>query len=317
MAGAPEPRSPSDWQRPEPGAGARLVQLLDRHIGALFILPALAVLVGLTIYPLVFNVYLALHNVTLLNIRAPEWQWVGLQNFVRVLTDPSTQSSLVKTAIFATTCVTLQLSLGLAGALAFNVKFRGKPVLLVLALVPMMVTPIVVGIAWRMLLNYDWGLMNYALGLVGLEPLRWLSDPTLALVSIILVQVWWGMSFAMLVILGGLASIPRSLYESAEVDGCNALQSFRYITLPMLAPILLIIGTIKIIDALREFDLIFSLTGGGPGGATRVFALELFYMAYERGSFGMSAAQALLLMLLVVLLTVRLIGLLVASNKEA
>ena len=114
----------------------------------------------------------------------------------------------------------------------------------------------------------------------------------------------------MLILLGGLAAIPRSLYEAAEVDGATDFRMFLHITLPMLRPVLLVLGTIKLIDALREFDLIYSLTGGGPGNATRVFALELYYTAYERGNFGMSAAQALLLMVLVLILTVPLIRLL-------
>jgi multiple sugar transport system permease protein len=293
-----------------PGPGGLLLRELDRRIGLLFILPALMVLVGLTLYPFLFNVYLAVHNVTLLNIRGAFWRFVGTANFERVLGDPFTHAAALRTVMFASISVACQLTLAMAAALAFNRAFKGKPVLMVLALVPMMVTPVVVGIAWRMLLNYDWGLINYTLGLFGIRPQLWLSDPTMAFVSIVLVQVWWGVSFAMLVILGGLASISPSLYEAAEVDGANDLQMFRHITLPMLVPVLLVIGTIKIIDAMREFDLIFSLTGGGPGGATRVFALELYYTAYERGSFGMSAAQALLLMALVVLLTIRLIGLL-------
>lgn len=305
----------TDARRP-PSLGDRLLWKLDERIGLLFILPALLVLVGLTLYPFLFNVYLALHNVTLLNIRGAFWRFVGTANFERVFADPFTHAAAIRTILFATIAVAFQLTLAMMAALAFNRAFKGKPVLMVLALVPMMVTPVVVGIAWRMLLNYDWGLVNYALGLIGIAPQLWLSDPTMAFVAIVMVQVWWGVSFAMLVILGGLASIPPSLYEAAEVDGANDVQMFRHITLPMLVPVLLVIGTIKIIDALREFDLIYSLTGGGPGGATRVFAMELYYTAYERGSFGMSAAQALLLMIAVVLLTVRLIGLL-GKNKPA
>ncbi len=283
---------------------------VDEHIGWVMVTPAVLVFLVVSLYPLVFNFWMATHNVSLLNIRAPEWMWAGARNFLRILRDPSTQGALIRTGIFASSAVALQLTLGLLGALAFNRAFRGKGALMVLALVPMMVTPIVVGISWRMLLNFDWGLTNYLIGLIGIDPMQWLSNPRLALASVILVQVWWGMSFAMLVLLGGLAAIPRSLYEAAEVDGATDFRMFLHITLPMLRPVLLVLGTIKLIDALREFDLIYSLTGGGPGNATRVFALELYYTAYERGNFGMSAAQALLLMVLVLILTVPLIRLL-------
>lgn len=297
----------------KPGSG--VFRFIDDHIGWVMITPAVAVFVAVSLYPFLFNVWMSTHNVSLLTIRAPEWEWLGAKNFQRILSDPSTRTALLRTAVFATACVTLQLTLGLLGALAFNRAFRGKAFLMVLALVPMMVTPIVVGISWRMLLNYDWGLVNHLLDRFSLAPLQWLSDPTVALLSVIMVQVWWGMSFAMLVLIGGLAAIPRSLYEAAEVDGATDAQMFRYITLPMLRPVLLVVGTIKLIDALREFDLIYSLTGGGPGDATRVFAMELYYTAYERGNFGMSAAQALLLMVLVLILTVPLIRLL--TRKES
>jgi multiple sugar transport system permease protein len=284
-----------------------LGRLADRHLPLLMVAPAMLVLVGLVAYPFAFNVDLALHRVSLLNIRAKEWPFVGSDNILRVLSDPFSHAALVRTMIFAACSVVLQLIIGLAGAMAFNVAFRGKAALMVLALVPMMVTPVVVGIAWRMLLNYDWGIVNYAFGLVGIAPRAWLSDPFWAMVSIIVVQVWWGVSFVILVLLGGLTALPREPFEAAEIDGASRWQAFRFITLPLLTPILAVLAMIRTIDAFREFDIIYTLTGGGPGGATRVFALELYFVAYERGDFGLSAAQALLLLLLIMLLTVPLV----------
>jgi multiple sugar transport system permease protein len=297
-------------------AGKRVINWLDDRIGWVMMAPALVVFAGVSLYPFVFNLYLSTHDVSLLNIRATAWRWVGSLNFTRILADLGTHASLLRTAIIAACTVLLQLALGLLGALAFNRAFAGKRLLMVLALVPMMATPIVVGIAWRMLLNYDWGIANYFLGLFGIEPLQWLSNATLAVASTIIVQVWWGMSFVMLVLIGALAAIPRSLYEAAEVDAATDARMFWYITLPMLRPVLIVLAAIKLIDALREFDLIYALTGGGPGDATRVFALELYYTAYVRGDFGMSAAQALLLLALVMILTVPLLRLLV-QKKEA
>jgi multiple sugar transport system permease protein len=285
----------------------RLARLADRNLGLLLVLPAMLVLVGLVAYPIGFNVYLSLHRVSLLNIRGAAWPFVGTLNFERVLADPFAHAAFLRTLVFAAASVSLQLVLGIAAALAFNVRFPGRAALMVLGLVPMMVTPVVVGIAWRMLLNHDWGVANWLVSLVGLAPIPWLSDPTLAMVSIIAVQVWWGVSFVMLVVLGGLASLPREPYEAAAIDGATPLQAFRYLTLPMLRPVLAVVATIRVIDALREFDVIFTLTGGGPGGATRTFALELYYTAYDRGDFGMSAAQALILVAIVMLFTVRMV----------
>jgi multiple sugar transport system permease protein len=290
-----------------PGFAARVQAALDRRIGWVMVAPALVVLVGLVAYPLAFNLYVSLHRVSLLNIRGAVWPFVGLLNFERVLTDPFNHAALLRTAVFAAASVVLQLALGLAGALAFNVRFRGKAALLALCLVPMMVTPVVVGIAWRMLLNYDWGVVNWLIGMVGIAARPWLADNTLSMVAIIVVQVWWGVSFVMLVLLGGLTALPREPFEAAAIDGASDLQVFRYVTAPLLAPVLIVCATIRTIDALREFDLIYTLTGGGPGGSTRVFALELFYTAYERGDFGMSAAQAILLVMLIMVFTVRLV----------
>lgn len=295
----------------------RMLALIDGHIGVVMVVPALAVLVGLVAYPLLFNVYIAFHGVSLLNIRGAVWQYVGLLNFERIVEDPFNHAALVRTAVFASASVALQLILGLAGALAFNIKFRGKAVFMVLCLIPMMVTPVVVGIAWRMLLNYDWGIVNYLIGIFGIGRQPWLADNTLSMVAIIVVQVWWGVSFVMLILLGGLTSLPSEPFEAAAIDGASDWQVFRYITLPLLAPVLLVVATIRTIDALREFDLIYTLTGGGPGGSTRVFALELYYTAYERGDFGMSSAQAILLVLLIMVFTVRLVRRLARPNAAA
>ena len=296
---------------------AQALALADRNIGVMMVLPAFVVLIGLVAYPLAFNAYIAFHRVGLLNIRGAVWPYVGLLNFERIIEDPFNHAALLRTALFASASVALQLALGLAGALAFNVRFRGKALFLVLCLVPMMVTPVVVGIAWRMLLNYDWGIVNYLIGTVGVGRLPWLADNTLSMVAIIVVQVWWGVSFVMLILLGGLTALPREPFEAAAIDGASDLQVFRYVTLPLLAPVLLVVGTIRTIDALREFDLIYTLTGGGPGGSTRVFALELYYTAYERGDFGMSAAQAILLTMLIMVFTVRLVRRLAGPRRHA
>lgn len=290
-----------------PALAGRLARRLDRHLGLVLVLPAAIVLVGLVAYPLAFNVHVSLHRVTLLNIRGLVWPFVGEANFLRVLADEFVRASVLRTAVFTVCSVGLQIVLGVGVALALSVRFAGRPALLVLALLPMMVTPVVVGIAWRMMLNHDWGIANWLVGLAGAGPVPWLSDPTWAMTSIIVVQVWWGVSFVMLVVLGGIAALPREPYEAAAIDGATAWQSFRYLTLPLLRPVLAVVAAIRTIDALREFDVIFTLTGGGPGGATRTLALELFYTAYERGDFGMSAAQALLLVILVVLVTIPLI----------
>ncbi len=278
-------------------------RFLDRHINIVLVAPAVIILFGLVIYPFIYNINLSVHDASIFNIRTGDFKFVGLSNYIKTFTSPFVQMAFLRTMGFAAVTVILQLLLGMAAAMAFNVDFKGKGILMPLALAPMMITPVAVGLFWRMLLNSQFGIVNYALGLIGIEPQAWLSNPTLALVSIVIVQIWWGVSFVFLILLGGLSSLPKEPYESAYIDGASSFQAFRYITLPLLRPVLAVIATLRIIDAIREFDIIYMLTGGGPGDSTRVFTLELFVTAFERGEYGVAAAQAMILLIIIMVLT--------------
>jgi multiple sugar transport system permease protein len=292
----------------------RLSRFIDRKLPTLMILPAVIILLGTVLYPFIFNINLSLHQVSLSNFRLGNWPAVGLNNFLTILNDPFSQAAFVRTLLFALASVTLQVTLGLIGALAFNVSFRGKGLLMTLALVPMMITPVAVGLSWRMLLNTEWGIINYLLNVVGIASVPWLSHPTWAFVSIVIVQLWWGVSFIILLMLGGLSSLSPEPYEAAAIDGASPWQSFRFITLPLMQPVIIVAATIRIIDAFREFDVIYTLTGGGPAGATRVFALQLYYTAFERGSYGLAAAQAIILVGIILLFTTGLMRSLLNKN---
>lgn len=285
----------------------RIFKALDRNIHIIMVAPAVLVLGGLIIYPFIYNINLSFHNASLFNIRSGDFDFVGFKNYLDVFKDPFVQKSLVRTFIFSSVTVILQLVIGMVTALAFNNSFRGKGILMPLVLAPMMITPVAVGLFWRMLLNSQWGVINYLMTVFGQQPQSWLADQRMAFISIIVVQVWWGVSFVFLVMLGGLSSLPKEPFESATIDGATNWQSFIYITLPLLKPVILVVATIRIIDALREFDIIYTLTGGGPGDSTRVFTLELFQIAFERGNYGLAAAQAIILLLIIMVLTFGLV----------
>jgi len=273
----------------------KISDFLNRNINYVFIAPALTILLGIVIYPLFYNFNLSFHEVTMLTFRAGDWEFVGLGNFIEVVTDTFFQRAFLRTVLFLICTVIGQVVIGLAGAMAFNVDFKGKKYIMPIALIPMMITPIAVGLIWKMFLNSQWGIVNYLFNLVGLPALNWLSEPYLAFISIVIVQIWWGVSFVLLVLLGGLSSLPQTPFEAAKIDGASKFQMFRYITLPLLKPVILIVIMLRSIDAFRVFDIIYALTQGGPGHATRTFALELYYTAFERGEFGLGAAQALIL----------------------
>ena len=295
----------------------RIAEFFDRQIQYVLIVPMLIILVGLIIYPLIFNVNLSLHDTTMFNFRIGEWKFIGLKNYITILSDPFVQRAFGRTLTFAFFTVVIQLFLGMIAALAFNSNFRGKGFLMPLALAPMMITPVAVGLFWKILLNFKWGIVNYLVGLVGIEPVQWLSHPVWAYISIVNVQVWWGVSFVFLVILGGLSALPEGPYEAAVMDGASQWQLFRYITFPLLRPVLSVVAVIRIIDALREFDIIYTLTGGGPGDSTRVFTLELFNKAFEEGLYGIGAAQSMILIAVIMVFTSGLIRALTTSGNTA
>lgn len=288
---------------PNPSKKKSFLEYLDRKIHLIMVAPAILILFGLVIYPFIFNINISVHDASIFNIRSGDFNFLGLKNYIDTVKDPFVQKAFIRTVYFAAITVVLQLIIGMIAALAFNHGFKGKNLLMPLALAPMMITPVAVGLFWRILLNSQWGVINYLLSVFGFQPQFWLSDPKLAFFSIIVVQVWWGVSFVFLIILGGLSALPKEPYESAYIDGASRLQAFWYITLPLLKPVLTVIATIRIIDALREFDIIYMLTGGGPGDSTRVFTLELFVTAFERGQYGMAAAQAMILLVIILVLT--------------
>ena len=244
----------------------RLFSWFDDRLHIVFIIPAMVVLLGLVVYPLFFNVNLSLHKVNMLNFTSDSWKFVGLDNFIKTLGDKTVTDALVRTFVFMLVTVAGQLVLGMVGALTLNTALKGRGVLTVVVLIPMMMTPVAVGLFWRMLLNNQWGIINYFLSLFGIDAVPWLSQSTFAFVSVCMVQIWWGVSFVMLVLLGGLSALPPEPFEAAQVDGAGRWRSFTLITLPSLRPVISIVVMLRAIDAFREFDIIYTLTQGGPVG---------------------------------------------------
>ncbi len=274
----------------------------DNHIGLLFIIPALIILFGLSLYPILFNVNMSLHKVNMINFRSGDWDFVGLKNYAKIFTDPLFLQSFLRTLLFMILTVVGQLLLGMVGALTLNTPLKGKGPLTITVLLPMMMTPIAVGLFWRMLLNNQWGIINYFLNVVGIDSIPWLADSRWAFISICSVQIWWGVSFVILVLLGGLTALSPEPFEAAEIDGATKFQSFRYITLPSLAPVISVVVMLRAIDAFREFDLIYTLTQGGPGASTRVLSLQVYLTSFESQQYSLGSAQAMVLTVITLVL---------------
>jgi len=258
------------------------------------ITPALVVLLSLSIYPLIYSITISLQTETADGIK-----W-GVSNFTRLISDAFFLTAMAHTFIYAVVALVFEFLIGLSLALLLNSQIRGRTLFRAALLVPMMLPTVVVGVVWRLMLNPNFGAINGTLKEVGVntEPLTWTASPKLALLSVIAVDVWQWTPFVFLVLLAGLQAIPQEPYEAALIDGSSRWQTFRYVTLPLLKPAILIALLLRTMDLLRVFDQIFILTEGGPGFATETISLYIYRTAFRFFDFGYAAAMSFVLLAL-------------------
>jgi multiple sugar transport system permease protein len=278
-------------------------RLLDHPLP--WLAPALLALAVFQLYPMVEAVLMSFTNESLIR---PSFEFVGLEQYVRLATDPEFWGMIRITAIYAFSSVVLHVLLGLVLALAidYGVRrgLRGHLTTRVSVLLAWIVPGIIIGLVWKvMLVESQFGAVNHLLGVLGIGPVPFRSDPTLALISTIVAGTWRGTAFTMIMIYGGLQRVPQRLYEAARVDGAGRWDRFRHVTLPQLKPVLFITTVLVTIYALNTFDLIFALTGGGPGRATQVLALFMYQEAFQDYALGRGAAIAVVMLAANLLLT--------------
>ena len=260
----------------------------------LLLTPALAVLLSLSIYPLIYSITISLQRETADGIK-----WT-LANFTRLGSDSFFLTAMAHTFVYAAAALVLEFSIGLGLALLLNTQMRGRGFFRATLLVPMMLPTVVVGVVWRLMLNANFGAINGTLKEFGLntESLTWTASPRLAFLSVIVVDVWQWTPFVFLVLLAGLQAIPQEPYEAALIDGSSRWQTFRFVTLPLLKPAILIALLLRTMDLLRVFDQIFILTEGGPGFATETISLYIYRTAFRFFDFGYAAAMSFVLLAL-------------------
>lgn len=266
----------------------------DRALGYALVAPGIAVLLALSIYPLINAVTLSLH---VTSGSASRW---SLGNFARLLSDQFFLAALGHTLIYAASALTIEFFLGLALAVLLNNKMRGRGFFRAGLLVPMMLPTVVVGVVWRLMLNPNFGAVNGTLKRFGLNTasLTWTSSARLAMLSVIAVDVWQWTPFMFLILLAGLQAIPQEPYEAALIDGSSAWQTFRNVTLPLLKPAILVALLLRTMDLLRVFDQVFILTEGGPGFATETISLYIYRTAFRFSNFGYAAAMSFVLLII-------------------
>jgi multiple sugar transport system permease protein len=263
-----------------------------------FVLPALIVVLAVIVFPWLFTIWMSLNE---WKVGAPT-TLVGAANYLRLPNDPRFVEAVWHTLVYTFLSVLLPLIFGTLSAVVFHQKFPLRGFLRGVFIMPMMATPVAIALIWTMIFNPQLGVLNYLLSLIGIPPQLWVFHPATVIPSLVLVETWQWTPLVMLIVLGGLAAIPTEPYESALIDGASFWQMFRYITLPLIMPFLFIAGMIRLIDALKSFDIIFAITQGGPGSASETINLYLYSVAFVYYDIGYGSAIALVFFILIVVL---------------
>ena len=263
-----------------------------------FVIPALVVVLAVIVFPWVFTIWMSFN----------EWKvgspttFVGFANYLRLPTDPRFVEVVGHTLVYTALSVLLPVVFGTFAAVVFHAKFPFRGVLRAIFIMPMMATPVAIALVWTMMFHPQLGVLNYLLSLVGIPPQLWVFHPATVIPSLVLVETWQWTPLVMLIVLGGIAALPTEPYESAQIDGAGMWQMFRYITLPLILPFVVIAAMIRTIDAVKSFDIIFAITQGGPGSASETINVYLYSVAFVYYDLGYGSAIAVVFFALIVAL---------------
>lgn len=271
---------------------------IDKHLKVIFITPCLLFILFMVLFPLGYNVVMSLCNWSMSAISAPTF--IGLENYRALFASSRFWLAVGRTLYYAVIAVVIETVLGIAIAQMLNRNFVGKNAVKTMFLLPIVATPVAVGMIWQLIYEPTIGLGNYLLTGLGFAPLKFLGSSTSALNSLILIDIWEWTPMVMLMVLAGMVSIPNDPYESAVVDGATPFQRFRHITLPLASPTILVAMLLRLIDAIKTFDIIYATTKGGPGFATETINIFATLTTFQYFSFGEGAAITMLFFVIVI-----------------
>ncbi len=263
--------------------------------------PAAALFLGVALLPMAELVAMSVSHIQWREAQA-HWSFAGVANYVRLARDGLFRAGVFNTVVFALGAVTLQMILGFALALLTSKALRGRVFYRTVFILPILVPGIVIGAIWKLMYSFDFGVLNQILGVLGIGPVDWLGNTSTALAAVIAVDVWHWTPFVFLLLLAGLESLPQDVYEAARVDGATFLQELRYITLPLMLPLIVVTLTFRLLIAFKVFDEIYLLTGGGPGTATEVVSYTIYRRFFTEGQTGYGAAMSVVVLLMLALL---------------
>jgi multiple sugar transport system permease protein len=274
----------------------------DKTLMRVFILPTLVLLIAINVFPLIWSLFLSFANYSakMANVWGKNPEMIGIANFSQVLSDPDMWEKFITTAKYVIMTVAGEMILGFGLALLLQMKFRGRGIITTLLILPMTMSPVIVGLMWRLFYEPNWGMFNFLLGLGRID---WISDPTRNLYSIVIADVWMWTPFVMLLCIAGLSAVPKYLYEAAEIDRASWWFKFTRITLPMISPILMLALIFRIIEAFKIFDLPMGITGRGAM-APPLLAMHLYNVSFVtwNTSYGSSIGYIMLIMVVAVTL---------------
>jgi len=284
----------------------------ERNLRILFPLPAIIFIGLLMVFPILFTLYLSFTNWNLTSGLEPSV--VGFNSYLRVLTEPRFLHALGRTFTFTFFAVLIEVILGVAVAIILNRAFVGKSAAKLLLLLPLVATPVAVGIVFNLFYDPTIGLVNFALQSVGLPQGSWVSSEKTVIPALILVDVWQWTPMITLIVLAGLAGLSEDPMEAARVDGASEWQILRYVTIPMVMPVILTSTILRLIDALKTFDIIFAMTGGGPGYASETLNIMGFKYSFEYFRMGQSSVILVMLFMVVLLCSLGIMKLRASSE---
>jgi multiple sugar transport system permease protein len=297
---------------------AEIPVIVQRHTGEkwlsiAFIAPALIFLLLTNVYPLLYSLRLSFYSWNMMvPLSVPKF--VGVENYTDLPADPVFLIAVQRTLIFVIAAVAIEFVIGMGLALLATSRIRAMGVIRTVLLVPLMMTPVVAGILWRTIYHPQYGVVNWLIGLVGIPPQTWLGNPNQALPAVIAVEVWQQLPVVIFVLAAGIQSLPTDLYKAAEVDGSSHWQTFRYITLPLLKPVIIVILMLRIMDAFKIFDIIYMLTYGGPGRQTEVMSMLIYKQGLKYFQVGEAAAMSWVFLLAIFLISLYFIRKLLRGN---
>jgi len=261
----------------------------------LFLAPTVIILLVLSIFPLIYNIYLSFQKTGI----SPEitTEFIGLKNYVKIFSDPFFWNVLKNTLIFIFSVLVVEIVLGLIVAMSIRKLFEKSVVFRTIVLMPLMITPAVVALLWRLMYNADFGIINYLLSIFGVNKIQWLSNPSMAMVSLVIIDTWQWLPFVILFFITGLSYIPKEYFEMARIDGANFYIKLKYIIFPLLKKTFLVILLFRVLDSLKIFETIFILTDGGPGVATEQLTFWSYKYMFKFFNFGYGAAISVILLI--------------------